>query len=83
MVARVSVEHSERVRFPSSPPVKCAIDSCGNDAVVSCTWGTRTKVNENVNLCEGCKQELWKTLNPLLQLTLAWIIIEEPKHETN
>ena len=55
---------------------KCTFSGCANDPIAKFNWGTDSLGLQKAKLCQQHADELWETLNPLLQTNDAWFYIE-------
>jgi len=60
--------------------MKCSCD-CIEEAVIYCQWGSDKLPFQEANLCQEHLDEFWDTLNPLLQLNMAWCTFDKPTKE--
>ena len=50
---------------------ECEITGCDSRAMAKCNWHTDSLGSQSANLCQEHIDELWKRLNPLLQINKA------------
>jgi hypothetical protein len=56
----------------------CEVAGCNSSAHTLVTWGGGNLPTSTANLCKQHSDELWKSLNPLVQSQRLWVIYNSP-----
>lgn len=58
--------------------MRCEVSGCLRPAWVDARWGSDALPHQKATLCQCHMDELWKSLNPLLQTGRSWLSLGRP-----